>query len=142
MYERLVKLFLRLAIAAGFLSAVADRFGFWTENVFWGNWNNFTGYTSTILPWMSVQWVQVMAVMATGAELFFGIALLLGWKTKLMAKLSGFLLLFFALAMTFSLGIKKPFDASVFIASAAAFSLSSIKVRFLELDEWINKELD
>jgi hypothetical protein len=39
---KLVKLFLRLSIGVGFLSAVADRFGLWSKDVaVWGNWDNF-----------------------------------------------------------------------------------------------------
>lgn len=140
MYERLVKLFLRLAIGGGFLSAVADRFGFWKESVAWGNWENFATYTHSLLPWMSIQWAQVMAVLATAGELLFAIALIIGWKTKLISKLSGVLLLIFALTMSFSLGIKKPLDFSVFVAAAAAFSLSTMKIKFLELDELLRRE--
>ena len=51
-----------------------------------------------------------------------------------MVKLSGWLLLIFALAMTFTTGIKAPLDASVFAASAATFSLALIKEIFLEID--------
>ena len=37
----MIKIFLRIAIATGFLSAVADRFGFWNKEVSaWGNWLN------------------------------------------------------------------------------------------------------
>jgi thiosulfate dehydrogenase (quinone) large subunit len=57
-----------------------------------------------------------------------------GFKTGLFAKLSGFLLLAFALSMTFSTGIKGAFDYSVFSAAAAAFALSFIKEKYLELD--------
>lgn len=53
MYRKLIKLFLRLAIAGGFLSAVADRFGIWNSNIAWGNWSNFVAYTQSILPWFS-----------------------------------------------------------------------------------------
>jgi thiosulfate dehydrogenase [quinone] large subunit len=30
---RIIELFLRLALAAGFLSAVADRFGWWSPEI-------------------------------------------------------------------------------------------------------------
>lgn len=48
--------FALIALALGFLSAVADRFGLWTplvgsENVVWGNMKNFTGYTGVLSPW-------------------------------------------------------------------------------------------
>ncbi len=58
-----------------------------------------------------------------------------GTKTELVGKLSGILLLIFALSMTFSLGIKAPFDYSVFTASAAGFSVGLIKEKYLELNK-------
>jgi hypothetical protein len=53
--------------------------------------------------------------------------------------LSGFLLLLFALSITFSTGIKGAFDFSVFSASAGAFALSKMKEKYLELDSFIEK---
>ena len=49
-----ISLFARLALAIGFLSAVADRLGLWTpllgsENVVWGNMESFTAYTGVLL---------------------------------------------------------------------------------------------
>ena len=40
----------------------------------------------------------------------------------------------FALAITFSTGIKGSFDYSVFSASAGAFALSLMKEKYMELD--------
>ena len=51
----------------------------------------------------------------------------------------GFLSLIFDLSMTFSTGIKGAFDYSVFSASAGAFALSLIKVKYWELDNLISK---
>lgn len=133
MYHKFVKLFLRLAIASGFLSAVADRFGIWRYHVAWGNWDSFMAYSQTIMPWCSHYWVQIAAIIATFAEIIFAIFLLIGWKTELFAKLSGILMLLFALVMSFSGGIKTAFDASVFAAAAAAFALSTMKEKFLEV---------
>ena len=48
-------------------------------------------------------------------------------------RFNGDTLLLFALSMTFSTGIKSAFDYSVFTASAAAFALSLLKTKFLEL---------
>ena len=89
-------LFARIAIALGFLSAVADRLGLWTpllgsENVVW--------------------------------EIILGILLLIGFQKRLVALLSGILLLTFAFSMLFSLNIKAPLDYSVFAATACAFLL-------------------
>ncbi len=136
MTKNLIKLFLRLSIAASFLSAVADRFGMWSPDVSaWGNWTKFLDYTRVINPWFPVTLIPIIGAIATGAEILFALCLLLGFKTELFAKLSGFLLLAFALSMTFSTGVKGPLDYSVFSASAAAFALSLLKEKYIELDQ-------
>lgn len=137
MYNKFVTIFLRFAIASGFLSAVADRFGWWNYHIAWGNWDSFLTYTQTINPWMSENLIQFSAIFATALEIIFAICLLIGFKTKLFAKLSGILLLIFALSMTFSTGIKTAFDASVFAASAGAFALGSMKEKYFEVDNLI-----
>ena len=53
----------------------------------------------------------------TVAETLFGILLLAGFKTRMASVLSGLLLLSFALGMATGLGIKTPFDYSVFSAA-------------------------
>ena len=138
MDKNIIKLFLRLAIALSFLSAVADRFGWWNEEVaVWGNWESFLAYTQQINPWVPSPIIPALGGIATAAEIIFGLFLLLGFKTELFAKLSGFLLLLFALAMTFSIGIKGALDFSVYTASAAAFALSTMKWKYLEVDSII-----
>lgn len=129
-----IKLFLRLSLAVGFLSAVADRFGLWPAEVSaWGDWNSFLNYTQTLAPWIPGSLIPVLGTVATAVELLFGVCLLIGFRTELFARLSGWLLLLFALSMMFSLGIKAPFDYSVFAAAAAAFALSLMKEKFLEV---------
>jgi uncharacterized membrane protein YphA (DoxX/SURF4 family) len=140
MSTRLVKIFLRLALSFAFLSAVADRFGFWgTEVSAWGNWNNFIAYTSVINPWFPDVMIPFLGAVATIAEAVFALFLLIGFKTELTAKLSGFLLLIFALSMAFSIGIKPVFDYSVFSASAAAFALSLMHEKYFEVDTLLHK---
>ena len=140
MGKKIIKLFLRAAISAGFLSAVADRFGWWQDEVsVWGNWNKFLEYTQLINPWIPKSMIPAIGFAATAAEIIFALLLMIGFKTELFAKLSGFLLLLFALAMTFSTGIKGALDFSVFSASAAAFALSLMKEKTLELDGLISK---
>lgn len=138
---RVIKVFLRLAISAGFLSAVADRFGMWSkENSAWGNWDSFVAYTQLLNPWAPNSLIPAMATLATGAEIVFALFLIIGYKTELFAKLSGFLLLLFALSMTFSTGLKGVLDYSVYTASAGAFALSLLKEKYLELDLLISKK--
>ncbi len=138
--ERAIKLFIRVALAAGFLSAAADRFGMWGSEVsVWGNWNNFLNYTQLINPWFPDSLIPTIGIIATAAEILLAIFLLLGFKTEITAKVSGFLILLFGLSMTFSTGIKGAFDYSVFSASAAAFALSLMKEKYFELDNLITK---
>ena len=140
MNTKTIKLFLRFAISLSFLSAVADRFGMWSDEVSaWGNWDNFLESTKVINPWFPNSLIPLVAMIATTAEIVFALCLLVGFKTELFAKLSGFLLLIFALSMTFSTGIKGAFDYSVFTASAGAFALSFIKEKYLELDNLLSK---
>jgi len=135
MKEGIIKLFLRLAISFSFLSAVADRFGWWGEKYSaWGNWENFLAYTKVINPWLPESFIGTTGALATGAEVVCAACLLLGYRTSLFASVSGALLLLFALSMTFSTGIKGAFDYSVFSASAGAFALSLMKTKFLEID--------
>ena len=125
--RKIIEWFLRIALSAGFLSAVADRLGLWKKALSaWGNWDNFIAYTHTLVPFLPNVLVQFAGVAATVLELVFGIGLLLNYKTALFAKGSACLLLLFAIAMTFSGSIKAPLDASIFSASAAAFSLGII----------------
>lgn len=136
----IIKLFLRFALSFGFLSAVADRFGMWSKELsVWGNWENFLNYTQLINPWMPASLIPTAGIIATAVEIVFAIFLIIGFKTELFAKLSGYLLLIFALSMTFSTGIKGVFDFSVFTASAGAFALSLIKEKYLELDSLTSK---
>ncbi len=90
-----------------FLSAVADRFGFWPAKISaWGNWENFLKSTQELNPFIPESFVPIFGIVATSAELIFGLCLLIGFKTQLFAKLSGVLLLLFALAITYAYGIK------------------------------------
>lgn len=140
MNTRLLKLFLRFGIAAGFLSAVADRLGYWPQEISaWGNWENFLSYTAIINPWAPEALIPALGAIATAAEALLGICLLLGLRTQLAAKTSGWLMLGFALAIAFSTGIKGAFDYSVFAASGAAFALGTMKEKYLELDAIIAK---
>lgn len=139
--SKYIKLFLRLALAFSFLSAVADRFGLWAKEIsVWGNWDNFLNYTQLINPWFPESIIPIIGAFATILEILLALFLITGFKTELFAKISALLLLLFALSMTFSTGIKGAFDYSVFSASAAAFALSTIKEKWLEIDLLIQKK--
>ena len=122
--------FLRLTLAAGFLAAVADRFGLWgppgASNVAWGDWQSFVEYVA-ILNWFAPEPViPALAWAATLAELLVALGLLIGWQLRWVALAGGLLLLSFALTMTMALGIKAPLDFSVFGVAAGAFLLAAI----------------
>ncbi len=141
MNKNIIKLFLRFGIAIGFLSAVADRLGLWPVEISaWGNWDNFLEYTELLNPLIPKMLIPTFGIIATSAEILFGVFLIIGFKTELIAKLSGYLMLIFALAITFSTGIKGAFDYSVFAASAGAFALSTMNEKFLELDLLFSKK--
>lgn len=121
-------LFLRLALGTSFLSAVADRFGFWgahgAPGVAWGDFAHFTAYTAKLNWFVPAALIPILAWAATAAEIVLGLALLAGLFTRAAAFASGILLLLFALTMTFAIGVKAPLDYSVFSASAGAFLLA------------------
>jgi uncharacterized membrane protein YphA (DoxX/SURF4 family) len=122
--KKVLRLYARLAIAAGFLSAVADRFGLWgpagSARVAWGNWKNFVAYTA-VLNFFLPRWsAPLLAAVVTIAETTLGILLILGLWQRVTAAVSAALLCLFAVAMSVALGVKAPLDFSVFSAAAAA----------------------
>ena len=120
--------FLRAALAAGFFSAVADRFGLWgapgSQHAAWGNMAHFFRYVAILNPWFPAALIPTVGWLATFAEIALGLLLLIGFQTRWAARLSGLLLLAFAFGMTAGTNIKSAFDASVFAASAGAFLLA------------------
>jgi len=127
--EHLSSVFLRLALGMSFLSAVADRFGYWgvfgQRNVAWGDFARFTAYTARLNWFMPSATIPVLAWASTCAEILLGLALILGAFTRIAALLSGLLLLSFAICMTVALGLEAPFSLSVFSASAGSFLLAT-----------------
>jgi len=120
---------LRLALGFSFLSAVADRFGLWgaygQPHVAWGDFARFVAYTGKLNWFVPTTLLPALAWASTFAEILLGVALVVGLFTRIAALLSGLMLLAFALAMTFALGVKAPLDLSVFSASAGAFLLAA-----------------
>ena len=117
-------LYARVALGAAFLSGIADRFGLWGKDVGYGNFTNFVHYTAQVNSFMPAVTIPFLAWSATVAELFFGIALILGIWPRSVALGSALLLAVFGTAMAISFGIKSPLDYSVFSASAGALLLS------------------
>lgn len=130
-FHRVAEYYLRIAIAVGFLSAVADRFGIWgapgAPGVAWGDWNNFVQYVGK-LNWFAPVWLHSpLGWVATIAEIVIAVGLLIGWKLHWFAFGAGILTLMFFITMTVALGIKAPLDYSVPAISAGAFYLAAIR---------------
>lgn len=143
MPSRGLTLFLRLSLAAGFLSSVADRFGLWgppgSRYASWGDFEHFLTYASKVNAFLPAVAQRPLAWAATVAETVLGLALLAGLGTRPAARASGWLLLVFALAMTLSTGLKSALAYSVFPASAAAFLLAAVPSESLGLDAWLGR---
>lgn len=123
----LVGLALRLSLAAAFLFAVADRFGWLGPigpgplgTISWGSMGPFTDYTHRLVPFASGVLLSAIAWMASITELILGLLLLIGWWPRLVGAASCALLSVFAIAMATALGIKAPLSYSVFTAASAA----------------------
>ncbi|NQX83020.1 MAG: DoxX family protein [Flavobacteriaceae bacterium] len=127
MMKKYYVLGLRFTIAISYLSAVADRLGFWSKEVSaWGNWDSFVSYTKLLNPFLNDFLVVFTAYTVTILEVVLAIALIIGIKTSLASKVSGFLLITFALAMSISTGIKGVLDYSVLTAAAGSFALAEL----------------
>jgi len=131
--------FLRLALAAGFLSAVADRWGLWgpfgTPLVGWGDMTHFMPYVATLNPWFPAYVIPVVGWTATIAEVVLAVMLIAGFQTRWAARLSGWLLLAFAIGMSAGPGVKSALNASVFAAAGGAFMLATAREYRWSVDE-------
>ena len=127
----LAAVFLRLALAAGFLSAVADRFGLWgpagTPGVAWGGFDPFLAYTGKLLWYLPGGLLPAAGWAATVLEVTLAVGLLAGVRLRAVALASGVLLSVFAATMTIALGPEPPLSSSVWSAAAGAFLLTSLR---------------
>ncbi|KRD57989.1 DoxX family protein [Flavobacterium sp. Root935] len=123
-------LILRIVLAITMLSAVADRFGLWgapgSNAVAWGNWDNFVMYTQTLNPYANKATAEILGIAATFFEVILSLLLIFGFKTRIAALGTAFLLFFFGFAMAVSVSVKAPFDYSVWTSAAAALLLANI----------------
>lgn len=140
------QLYLRLALGIGFILPVADRLG-WLgpagQNfVDWGNWQNFVTYTNSLMPFLNRPTAVFFGLLATIGEFGVGLLFLIGYRIR-EAAICGFLLLLsFALCMAFFLGIKSPFNYSVFTDSAACLLLALLPVSRWSIDYHKEKMTD
>ncbi|MGE9311623.1 hypothetical protein ACLOAU_08255 [Niabella sp. CJ426] len=139
-YTNRVQLIFRIAISLTLFSAVADRFGYWGDQSTWGNWANFKAYTGQLLFFLPQSLVAAAAVVATILEIVFGALLLIGYKTRPIAFLSGSLLVLFGTSMVMALGVKPTLDYSVWVGAAGCFLLAGIPHYSFSIDQLNNKK--
>lgn len=143
-----IQFFARIAMATAFLSAVADRFGYWgppgSRLASWGNWENFLLYSNKINFYVSESVGEMLAIVATALEVVLGILLIIGYKTKYSAIASGILLLIFGFSMTIAFGLKSTFTYSVWVGSSACFLLAQFNSYEFSLDYYLkaNSKVD
>lgn len=130
-------LFLRFALASGFLSAVASRLSLWGKQS--SGWNNFFDYTAQVNSFAPKSFIPAIAVTSTLLETGLGILLIIGFKTAYAAFGAALLTLLFAFAMAYSYGIKEPLDYSVFAFSAGAFLLATMPYYKWSIDQLLIK---
>ncbi|MBY6239593.1 hypothetical protein [Methylosinus sp. Sm6] len=126
--ERIVRYFARLALAVAFLSAVADRLGLWgpyTDGIVvsWGSMARFYQDVAVLSPWAPAWVIPSLSWLITVLEAGLGLSLIIGYRLKWTALLSGLLLLIFALSMAAFLSVKLMLNYSVLTCAACAFLL-------------------
>lgn len=141
-FAETAKIYLRLALAAAYLSSVAARFGFWGEGMGWGNFQNFLKYTAKLNPFLPPSFIPFVGWTATIAETLFAVLLIIGWRIKETAFLSGIMLILFAVGMALGFNFKEPLDYSVYTASAASFLLAAFHKSSFSLDALGNKSIE
>lgn len=120
----------RLALAASFLSAVADRLGLWgppgAAGVAWGSVEKYEEYVATLNWFLPPPLIPPVGWAATAAEVLLAAGLVAGWRLRWVALAAGLLLAAFAATMAFALGPKPPLDYSVPSAAGAALLLAAV----------------
>jgi len=96
--------------------------------VSWGDYARFVDYTAKLNWFLPVAMIPALAIIATAAETLFGLLLVLGWKTRMTALLSGVLLTTFAVTMTMALGVQAPLNFSVFSAAGERCSWECVQI--------------
>jgi uncharacterized membrane protein YphA (DoxX/SURF4 family) len=92
-------------------------------------------YTHTLNWYLPAGMVPLLGGIATGAEILFGLLILVGWHTRVAALLSGLLLLMFGVAMTLALGIKAPLNFAVLTGVGGALLLANCEGFPFSVDE-------
>jgi putative oxidoreductase len=119
----------RFGLAAGYISAVVDRFGGWgrpgTPGVVWGDFQRFVAQIEAI-SFVPSSTAPILAWLVTVLESCLGLSLLVGLRTRTMGLVSGCLLLIFAVATIFSPGgVHTVLTSSVLSAAGASMLLAT-----------------
>jgi uncharacterized membrane protein YphA (DoxX/SURF4 family) len=107
--------------------------------VAWGKYARFVAYVAKLNWFLPAATIPALGIISTAAETLFGVLLVLGWKTRITALLSGVLLITFAVTMTMALGVKAPLDASVFSAAGGALLLGTCANFPFSLDDLLRR---
>jgi putative oxidoreductase len=127
----------RLALAATYISAYSSRI-----NLFSGHpdgWERFLKYASDVNSYAPESVKLFLAITATILEIAISILLIVGFQTKKVAIASGILTFLFAMAMTYSFGVKEPLDYGVFVNFTAAFLLATMPEHIIRIDQYFLK---
>lgn len=131
----------RLLLGAAFLQAVSDRLGLLgppgSPGIVWGDFAHFIHYTARVNSFMPVTIIPSLAVLATIAEIFLGLALVVGIRISAAAIGSFILLFLFATAMTAS-GLSQ-FAYGVYMMAAGALALSTVDASWLSADFYMKQ---
>jgi uncharacterized membrane protein YphA (DoxX/SURF4 family) len=119
---RVVRIALRLSLGTAFLSAVADRFGWWAPfgQGSWGSIGAYADYVHQLVPFASGWILTVFVWVATATESTLGVLLLTGCWPRLVGAAACLVLIVFGTSMAISLGVASPLSYSVFSAASAA----------------------
>lgn len=100
------------------------------------SWAQFLAYTQQVNPFAPAALVPFLAIAVTALESMLALLLLIGYQTRRASCGAAGLALTFALAMTYSLGVKETFDYSGWVAGAAALLLATLPAYRWSLDEY------
>ena len=135
-YQNIATLLLRFGLSFGFLSAVASRLSLLGAKS--SGWKSFIDYTAQVNSFAPKSIIPSMAIASTILETVLAVMLLVGFKTNYAALGAAILTLLFAIAMSYSFGIKEPLDYSVFAFSAGAFLLATMPYYKWSIDQLLN----
>jgi putative oxidoreductase len=130
---------LRLALATTYISAYSSRINLFGNRP--DGWESFLKYASEVNSWAPESIKVFLAVAATVIEMAISLLLIVGFKTRSVAVASGMLTFLFAMAMTYSYGIKEPLDYGVFVNFTAAFLLATVPTYIWSLDQLIARKI-